>query len=64
MPKAFDTCRKSGGKIRTKKLSGGKYVHICTLNGKSFRGNVKTKGKANKEDGSPVAAAIKKRMGK
>lgn len=64
MPKGFDMCRKSGGKIRNKKLGGGKYVPICTLNGKSYRGYTKSKGSDKKEGGSPVAAAIKKRMGK
>lgn len=46
MPKAFEKCRKNGGRIRTKKLSGGKYIHICYLDGKSYAGEVKTK-KAN-----------------
>jgi len=51
MPKAFDDCRANGGKIRTKTLSGGKYMHICILNGKSVGGEVKTaksKGKTTK----------------
>ena len=43
MPKEFDECRENGGKIRTKKLKGGKYVHICYLGGKSFSGEVKQK---------------------
>ncbi len=41
MPQAFENCRAKGGKIRTKTLSGGKYMHICILNGKSFGGEVK-----------------------
>ncbi len=64
MPKGFDECRKKGGKIKTKKLSGGRYLPICYLDGKSYKGYVQTKGKAKKEGGSPVAAAIKKRMGR
>ena len=63
MPKAFDNCRKKGGKIRTKQLGGGKYVHICIIGGKSFRGYTKTK-ESKKEGGSHVAAAIKERAGK
>ena len=63
MPKAFDNCRKNGGKIRTKKLSGGRYMPICYLGGKSYAGEVHTK-KPKGDGGSPVAAAIKKRMGK
>lgn len=41
MPAQFDSCVKNGGKVRTKKLSGGKYIHICYLNGKSYPGYVK-----------------------
>ena len=29
MPADFDRCAKSGGRIRTKTLKGGKYIHIC-----------------------------------
>jgi len=43
MPKAFDDCVKKGGKVRTKSLSDGRYIHICFLNGKSFAGHVKKK---------------------
>ncbi len=42
-PIAFDNCVKDGGRVRTKTLSGGRYVHICFLNGKSYAGEVKTK---------------------
>ena len=45
MPEAFDICRRNGGKIRTKTLGKGKYMHICILNGKSYSGYVKTKKK-------------------
>jgi hypothetical protein len=41
MPQGFEMCRKKGGKIRTKSLSGGKYMRICILNGKSYPGEVK-----------------------
>jgi len=47
MPKAFEACVKNGGRIRTKKLSDGKYIHICFLNGKSYAGEVKKKQKKN-----------------
>lgn len=43
MPKAFDNCVKSGGRVRTKKLKNGKYIHICFKGGKSYAGEVKTK---------------------
>ena len=42
MPAGFDECRRKGGKIRTKKLKGGKYIHICWLDGKAYPGEVKT----------------------
>lgn len=52
MPKSFDECQSKGGRIRTVSgpnkthgLGKGEYVHFCFLNGKSYRGDVKTKGK-------------------
>ncbi len=41
MPADFEKCQKAGGKIRTKSLSGGKYIHICILNGKSYGGEIR-----------------------
>lgn len=43
MPAPFDKCREEGGKIRTKKLKGDKYMHICILDGKTYAGEVKTR---------------------
>jgi len=43
MPKAFDNCVKRGGRVRTKKLKGGKYARICFKNGKSYMGHIKKK---------------------
>lgn len=43
MPAGFNYCEANGGKIRTKSLSGGRYLHICYLNNKSFVGEVKKK---------------------
>ena len=43
MPAAFLKCVKNGGRVRTKNLSGNKYMHICFLNGKSYAGEVKKK---------------------
>lgn len=48
MPKAFETCVKNGGKVRTKTLPGGKYMKICILNGKTYAGEVHTKEKGKK----------------
>ena len=43
MPAAFDKCVKQNGRVRTKTLKGGKYIHICFKGGKSFAGHVKQK---------------------
>jgi hypothetical protein len=48
MPKAFDTCVSGGGRVRTKTLPNGKYIHLCFKGGKSFAGYVKSKGKKSK----------------
>lgn len=48
MPAAFTKCVKSGGRVRTKKLSGGKYIHICFIGGKSHAGEVKQAKKKGK----------------
>ena len=49
MPADFDRCVKEGGKVRTIKLPAGKYRHVCTLNGKSYYGEVKTKKQERKK---------------
>jgi len=41
MPKSFENCVSSGGRVRTKSLSNGQYIHICYKNGKSYAGEVK-----------------------
>ncbi len=43
MPEKFDKCEAEDGKIRTKSLPGGKYIHICIKGGKSYGGYVKKK---------------------
>ena len=46
MPKNFISCVKAGGKIITKQLKGGKYMHICyDKDGKAYPGEIKTKKK-------------------
>jgi len=42
MPAAFEKCVREGGRVRTKKLKGNKYIHICFKDGKSYAGEVKT----------------------
>lgn len=52
MPEAFERCRKKGGKIRTRTLSGGRYQYICILNGEVYPGEIhkkKNKGKKLKK---------------
>jgi hypothetical protein len=43
MPAGFDNCVKRGGRVRTKSVGKGRYMHICFLNGKSYAGEVKTR---------------------
>ncbi len=56
MPKAFEKCVKEGGRVRTLKLKGNKYRHICYPKGggKGILGEVKTK-----ETNSPVGRVYK-----
>ena len=43
MPRAFEACIRAGGRVRTKSLKDGKYIHICFHKGKSYAGEVKQK---------------------
>lgn len=43
MPKEFENCISAGGRVRTKSVGKGRYMHICFKNGKSFAGEVKVK---------------------
>jgi len=45
MPQPFLNCVKKGGKVRTKKLSSGRYFHICIIGGKTYKGEIKKKKK-------------------
>lgn len=52
MPKNFDDCVKAGGKVITKRLKHGRYMHICfDKEGKSYPGEIKKKkkNKSNKK---------------
>jgi len=56
MSKEFESCRKAGGKIRTKTIKGtNKYMHICIPpgggKGSSVGGEVHTKKKVNPKKG-------------
>lgn len=42
MPQAFNRCVKQGGRVVTKRLSGGRYIRLCRRpSGKWTRGEVK-----------------------
>ena len=43
MPPAFTKCVKKGGRVRTKKLSDGRYLKICFDEKGSHAGEVKKK---------------------
>jgi len=50
MPKDFTNCVKNGGRVTTVSgpnkshgLGKSQYVHYCILNGKTHRGEIKTK---------------------
>jgi hypothetical protein len=48
MPEDFIACEKAGGKMITKSLSGGKYIHLCKdKSGNWHKGEVK-EGKSAK----------------
>mgnify|MGYP001592665195 CR=1 FL=1 len=40
MPADFDRCVNNGGRVRTKKLSDGRYIKLCFKGGKSYAGEV------------------------
>lgn len=44
MPEAFDKCVAGGGRVRTMKVKGGRFMRICfDKAGKSHAGEVKKK---------------------
>jgi len=49
MPKAFLNCVKKGGKVRTIKPNAHTFLHICYLNGKAYRGEIKKNKKKKKK---------------
>lgn len=60
MPKAFESCIKAGGKVRTisgpdKKfdLKGNEYIKVCFLKGKMYKGY-----KAKKEKSKTAQAVV------
>jgi hypothetical protein len=51
MPKAFDDCRRQGGKIRTKKLSEDSYMRVC----------IRPRGAKGPHGGRTVGGEIRKK---
>lgn len=46
MPRAFMKCARGGGRVRTKRLGGGKAIKLCFSKGKSYAGeSFKLKGR-------------------
>ncbi len=45
MPKAFNDCVKRKGRVKRRTLSGGRFINICFIGGKSFAGEVMKKKK-------------------
>lgn len=57
-PISFEECIKAGGRVITKKLKHGRYMHICfDKQGKSYPGEIKKK-KKNKSSKKIIEKAI------
>jgi hypothetical protein len=54
MPQQYEKCVKDGGRVITKQLAGGKYIHICYLGDKSYAGEVKEKKMSEQEKKSAI----------
>jgi len=59
MPAAFENCVKKGGRVRTKTLSGNRYMKICWLGKKSYAGEVHTKKKKHIRQAKAISAGLK-----
>jgi hypothetical protein len=60
MPKDFEDCVKNGGRVVTKSLKGGKYMHVCyDKNGNSYSGEVKNKKKSSENSNNKVISDSK-----
>ena len=53
-PVQFEKCVKEGGKVRTKTLSDGKYIHICYPKG----GGAGIAGEVKEKQGDRLRKAI------
>jgi len=48
MSEKFYKCIADGGRVRTKQLGNGRYLHLCFLKGKSYAGEVRVNKKTKK----------------
>lgn len=46
MPEAFMKCVREGGRVFTKSLPKGRYVHGCSKGGKTYWGEMKMSNKS------------------
>ena len=54
-PQAFDNCVKAGGRVRTKSLPDGKYLHICFPKG----GGPGIAGEVKQRQGEKLKEAVR-----
>ena len=64
MPVEFDACVSGGGKVRTKTLKSGQYIHLCFPKdgGPAVGGEVKTK--EMKPSGGPEGRVYERKVEK
>ena len=55
MPEAFEACIAAGGRVRTKKLSDGRYIHICFPKG----GGPGIAGEVHEKKGERLKKAVR-----
>ncbi len=59
MPKAFESCIERGGKVSTKSLSGNRYQRFCSIEGKSYAGEIKTKKAKHVRQAKAITEGLK-----
>jgi hypothetical protein len=64
MPENFNACVEAGGKVRTKNVQGGRYIHYCIPpdGGPSVSGEVKEK--QMEPTGGPAGRIYTRKVGK
>lgn len=59
-PQEFDKCVAGGGRVRTKTLSDGRYIHLCFPKG----GGPGIAGEVKEKQGSKLKRVIESKEGK